>query len=242
MIKALQSSSLAMTMQQQRHELIANNLANTNTVGFQKLFGRVRAAGAPRSPGADASLPPSRSLHLESAPSLAQGSLISTGNPLDVAIMGEGYFLVETADGQRLSRDGSFALGADGQLLHSSGHPVLADGSSVFIGSKPNILPDGTVMDGDRVAARLSIVRPTGEGGLLREGKNLMGAQGGFEELEAGESRVVAGHLEGSNVDAVEEMVAMIRAFRAYEIASRAVQSADETLHTAASKIGAVRA
>ncbi len=242
MIKALQSSSLAMRVQQQRHELIANNLANANTPGFQKLYGRVRAEGAAASPGANPAGGTSRALLVESLPSKAQGALASTGNPLDAAIIGEGYFLVETPDGNRLSRDGGFGLGPEGQLIHSSGHPVLADGSSIFLQNDPSILPDGTVMDGDRIAARLSVVAPNEGSRLVRQGDNLLDAPGGYEELPAEDVRVVSGHLEGSNVEAVEEMVAMIRAFRAYEIASRSAQAADDTLRTAVTKVGVLRA
>ena len=242
MIKALQSSSQAMRVQQQRHEIIANNLANANTPGFRKLYGRVRAEGPTPSLGVSAPTAPSRALLVESLPSMAQGSLTSTGNPLDAAIMGEGYFVVETPEGNRLSRDGGFGLGPEGQLLHSSGHPVLADGSSVFIQNDPSILPDGTVMDGDRIAARLSVVAPNEGSHLMRQGDNLLEAPDGYEQLPAEEIRVVSGHLEGSNVEAVEEMVSMIRAFRAYEIASRAAQAADDTLRTAVTKVGVLRA
>ncbi len=241
MIKALQSSGLAMSVQQQRHELIANNLANANTPGFQKLFGRVRAEGGVSNPGMGPSGPP-RSLLVESLSSQAQGSLVSTGNPLDAAIMGEGYFLVETPDGERLTRDGAFGLGPDGELLHSSGHPVLAGGSSISIRSEPNILPDGTVMDGDRAVARLSVVLPNEGRALIRQGENLLEAPDGFEEQDADAARVLGGHLEGSNVEPVEEMVAMIRAFRAYEMATKAAQAADETLRTAVTKVGVLRA
>lgn len=241
MIKALQSSSQGMRVQQQRHELIANNLANASTPGFRKLFGRVSATGGPEgtAPGASAK---ATTLHVESLPALSQGALTSTGNPLDVAILGEGYFQVETPAGPRLSRDGAFGLGPDGQLLHSSGHPVLADGGSVFIQGTATILPDGTVLDGETAVARLSLVTPLPGGELRREGDNLLAAPGGTETVAEGDARLVAGHLEGSNVEAVEEMVAMIRAFRAYEMAAKAAQSADETLRTATSRVGVLRA
>ncbi len=109
MIKGLLSSSQAMAMQLQRHELIANNLANVNTPGFQKLFARVSTDQAQIAPGGN----PSNGGRLEvtSVASRRPGALKATGNPLDVAIAGEGYFLVETPAGNRLSRDGSFIFG-----------------------------------------------------------------------------------------------------------------------------------
>ena len=240
MIKGLLSSSQAMAMQAQRHDLIANNLANVNTPGFQRLIARVRSEQGQAVPGGAPAT--GQRLEVTSVPSQRPGALRPTGNPLDVAIGGEGYFLVETPVGLRLSRDGSFGLSREGELIHSSGNPVLADGSSLIIRGTPSILPDGSVMDGERLIGRLTLVRPNSMAALRRDGENLHDALDGYEELEADEVRVVSGHLEGSNVDAVEEMVSMIRAFKAYEIAQKAAQSVDDTLQTATQKVGALRA
>lgn len=240
MIKALASSGQAMQVQQRRHELIANNLANANTPGFQKLVSRVEQGTATGVGPAVATK--GRTLSVSMLTSTAQGPLESTGNPLDVALMGEGYFLVETPDGPRLSRDGAFSLGADGELLHASGFPVLADGSSLRIEGIPSILPDGTVMDGERAGGRLSIVRPAAGSTLLRQGDNLLEAPGGVEEVPAEDVTVQAGRREGSNVEPIEEMVAMIRAFRSYEMAQKAAQAADDMLGVAVQRVGVVRA
>jgi len=239
MIKALHSSGQAMLVQQRRHELIANNLANANTPGFQKLISRVEQAPLAAVPGQTAR---SAGLSVSALTSTAQGPLESTGNALDVALMGEGYFLVETPDGPRLTRDGGFALGPDGELLHSSGHPVLADGGSLRIDGQPSILPDGSLLDSGRAAGRLSIVRPLAGTELRRGGDNLLEAPGGYEEVPLEEVSVQAGRREGSNVEPLEEMVAMIRAFRSYEMAQKAAQAADELLRVAVERVGVLRA
>jgi len=240
MIKALASSGQAMLVQQRRHELIANNLANANTPGFQKLVSRVEQGTAV---AVDPAVPTrGRTLSVSTLTATAQGPLESTGNPLDVALMGDGYFLIETPDGPRLSRDGALALGAEGELLHASGFPVLADGSALRIEGIPSILPDGTVMDGSRAGGRLSIVRPVAGSALLRRGDNLLEAPGGFEEVPAEEISVQSGRREGSNVEPIEEMVAMIRAFRSYEMAQKAAQAADELLRVAVERVGVIRA
>ena len=239
MIKALESSGRAMQVQLRRHELIANNLANVTTPGFKKLFAQVAQETAQPAASGGA---PARRLSVGSATSSVQGPLQSTGNPLDAALMGDGYFEVETPDGPRLSRDGAFSLGPNGELLHSSGNPVLADGSPVRIETVGSILPDGTVLDGDRPVGRLSVVRPVAGSALLRRGDNLLEAPGGTEPVPEGETQVLAGRVEGSNVEAVEEMVDMIRAFRAYEMAQKAAQAADDTLRVAVERVGAVRA
>jgi flagellar basal-body rod protein FlgF len=243
MIKALQSSGRAMAVQLQRHELIANNLANVNTPGFQQLISRVKSQYT-TSPGAGPGLSGTRNLEVivDSIQNNNGGPLRATGNPLDVALVGEGYFTVDTPDGVKLSRDGSFSLNEQGELIHSSGYPVLADGSTVVITREASILQDGTIMDGDQALGRISVVRPMGEGSLRREGDNLLSATAGIEQAPPEEINIMSGHLEGSNVNAIEEMVSMIKAFRAYETAQKAAQAADETLRTAVERVGVVRA
>ncbi|MCP4548355.1 MAG: flagellar hook-basal body protein [bacterium] len=243
MIKALQSGGRAMQVQAQRHEIIANNLANANTPGFKKLIGRVNSqlastAGTAETGGSG--LTPQ--LIVDSVPSTRGGALQATGNALDAAIVGDGYFLIETPDGEMLSRDGNFTLNAQGELLHSSGYPVLADGGAIAIQQQGSILPDGTILDGDLVVGRLSLVRPAAGGELRSEGNNLSSIAGEIEEVPAEEINIVSGHVEGSNVDAIEEMVRMIQAFRAYEIAQKVTQAADDTLKTAVERVGVVRA
>ncbi|MBN2169784.1 MAG: flagellar hook-basal body protein [Candidatus Krumholzibacteriota bacterium] len=239
MIKALEHSGQAMGVQLRRHEIIANNLANLNTPGFQRVIARVSDA-APIGAAAAARTRPA--LRVESLTSGASGPLQATGNPLDAALVGEGYFLVETPRGERLSRDGSFALDAAGTLLHSSGHPVLADGGALSIRGSASILADGSVLDDGRLVGRLTVVRPAADAGLEREGDNLLRVAGEIETVPAGETSVLGGHLEGANVQAVQEMVDMIRAFRAYEIAQRAALAADDTLRIATERVGVVRA
>jgi flagellar basal-body rod protein FlgF len=240
MIKALLSSGQAMAVQAKRHELIANNLANVNTPGFQKLISQVRT-DLPS--GADGQF--TRGMQqpvVTSVSSTRSGPMRATGNPLDVGIAGEGYFLIDTPQGERLTRDGSLSLNSQGELVHSSGFPILAGGSVMVIRDAPSIMSDGSVMDGNKILGRLTVVRPNSSDGLRREGGNLLDAVDGYVELPTDSIRIASGHLEGSNVEAVEEMVTMIRAFRAYEIAQRSAQAADEILRIAVQRIGTLRA
>jgi flagellar basal-body rod protein FlgF len=242
MIKALDSSRQAMQVQLRRHEVTANNLANVNTPGFKRELSMVTALEAPASgdagPGAQSA---PRELLVEGRPNLAGGSLSATGNPLDVALAGEGFFQVQSPDGARLTRDGSFTLDPQGLLIHSSGYPVLVDGGSVQLSGLPSILQDGSILDGENPAGQLSIVK-VGEGGhLMREGENLFRVEGGTEEMEAGDIQVASGFLEGSNVDPIREMVNMIQAFRVYELAQKAANAADQTLQIAVNRVGVLR-
>ena len=237
MIKALDSSRQAMQMHWRRHEVISDNLANVNTPGFKREMARVTALEDSGQPGISAG----RELVVEGRPQLDGGALQATGGALDLAIRGEGFFQVQTPNGNLLTRDGSFSLDAQGLLVHSSGNPVLVDGGSVQISGLPSVLPDGSILDDDRPVGRLTLVAPTEGGRLTREGMNLYRAEGGTRELSIEESQVAAGHLEASNVDPMREMVDMIRAFRSYELAQRAARSADETLSTAVNKVGVLR-
>ncbi len=242
MIKALESSRQGMQVNLRRHEVTANNLANANTPGFRRELARVTAVErpSPLAPGQAAHLP-TQDLVVEGAPYMGGGSLSATGNPLDAALAGEGFFQVQSPDGPRLTRDGSFTLDSQGVLIHSSGHPVMVDGGSVQLSSIPSILPDGSILDGENPAGQLSIVKP-GEGATLeREGDNLFRAEGGTTELEAGEIQVASGFLEGSNVDPIREMVDMIQAYRVYEMAQKAAHAADETLQIAVNRVGSIK-
>jgi len=242
MIKALDSSRQAMQVHLQRHEVTANNLANANTPGFKRELARVTSVEAPQTmvPGQSPRFP-SRELLVEGAAHLAGGSLSATGNPLDVAIAGEGFFQVQAADGPALTRDGAFSLDPQGVLIHSSGYPVMVDGGSIQLTGIPSIQSDGSILDGEIPAGRLSVVAPADGARLLREGDNLLRAEGGTRELEIGEVRMASGFLEGSNVDPVREMVNMIQAFRVYELAQKAAQAADETLNVAVNRVGVLR-
>lgn len=237
MIKALDSSRQAMQMHWMRHEVISDNLANVNTPGFKREMARVTSLEDPSRNG----LPSGRQLIVEGRPQLTGGALQATGGALDLAIRGPGFFQVQTPDGNLLTRDGSFTLDAQGLLVHSSGNPVLVDGGSVQITGVPSVLPDGSILDGEMPVGRLTLVAPSEGAQLTREGKNLYRAEGGTREVGADEATVAAGYIESSNVDPVREMVNMIRAFRVYELAQRAAQSADETLSIAVNKVGVLK-
>ncbi|MDP6419399.1 MAG: flagellar hook-basal body protein [Candidatus Krumholzibacteria bacterium] len=242
MIKALDSSRQAMQMQWRRHEVISNNLANVNTPGFKREMARVSAhlKDGVQAPGQELFLP-QREILVEGVPSKQGGPLLPTGNPLDIALTGEGFFQVETDQGLRLTRDGSFRLDEQGVLVHSSGGRVLVDGSPIHVGENPSILPDGSVLDGEILLGRLSILLPEEGARLERQGDNLLRLEGGSREAEESDYLLAPGFLEGSNVQSVREMVDMIRAYRAYEMAQRGALAADETLRIATQRVGSLR-
>jgi flagellar basal-body rod protein FlgG len=172
----------------------------------------------------------------------AQGNMVNSQNPLDVAISGEGHFQIAQADGTiAYTRDGNFSVSATGQLVTSSGAPlqpaitIPATASTVTIGR------DGTVSvelntGGQQVLGQIQIARFLNPAGLQAAGQNLMKetpASGAPQILQPGANgagTLMQGTLEASNVNVVEEMVNMIETQRAYEINSKAISAVDGML------------
>lgn len=255
MMRSLTTAGTGMVAQQINLDVIANNLANVNTTAFKGqraefqdlMYQTYRAAGAPT--GGSSRLPQAEQVGLGveysgNANSMANGALQSTNNPLDVAIVGEGFFQVERPDGTiAYTRDGSFKQDSNGLLVTQDGFPIVPN-ITIPTGAKAvTIGPNGTVtaiLPGSDDATEIETVQLAlfaNPGGLSRVGQNLFTANaasgtasvvtpGGAE----GAGQLRAGFVEGSNVQIVEEMVRMILAQRAYEINSKAIQSADDML------------
>jgi flagellar basal-body rod protein FlgG len=198
-------------------DVISNNLANANTVGFKRDFGTVLQTEA----GFDAGT------HVD----LKGGDFISTGNPLDVAIDGNGFFAVQTPAGTRYTRSGNFAVDSDGELVTKDGMKVLSSsGSPISVGQGTVAIQDGgaVTVDGNEVAT-LKIVTFDDPAKLQKEGLYRFvwnGQASGVQDSP--EPRVKGGNLERSNVNAVDEMVHLMSAYREFE----AIQKTLKTLMT----------
>jgi len=258
---ALQAAASGMKAQQTRVEVIANNLANVNTTGFKRsrahfedlLYQTVEEAQNEQTPDTDTSeeIQVGRGVRLAAVQRVeAQGPLEATGRPLDLAIEGDGFFQVRLPDGtMAYTRDGSFTISDQGSLVTHGGYSVLpgisvpddATGLSFSKTGVVSVMVEGSV---DPVEiGRLELVRFPNSPGLIALGENLYqetAASGpptqGFPQ-EDSFGRIVQGALEGSNVEIVQEMVDMITAMRAYEINSKAVQSAEEMAEIANSLV-----
>ena len=239
--------------QQTRMNVISNNLANVNTTGFKRdravfedlLYQNVRQAGGQT----DATSQAPTGLMLGTGVRVvatekmhAQGNMVNSQNPLDVAIAGDGFFQIAQADGTiAYSRDGNFKLSSSGQLVTSNGallQPAITvptTASSITIGR------DGTVSielaaGGQQVLGQLQIARFVNPSGLQSLGQNLMKetpASGTPQVLKPGQTgagTLMQGTLEASNVNVVEEMVNMIETQRAFEITSKAISAVDGML------------
>lgn len=213
----------------QRQDVLANNLANASTTGFRAEMQAFRAVPV-RGDGAS-----TRVYALESTigSDTRAGPLQQTGRGLDVAAQDKAWFSVQALDGtEAYTRNGAFQVSAEGQLVTSSGLPVLGDGGPITLpaGAAVEVAADGsisaTVGNGrPQQAGRLKLVSP--EAPLLRGTDGLFrGAEGDLTADPA--ARVQGGALEGSNVNPIETMVAMIAAARQFEQQMKMLQGAEQ--------------
>ena len=238
MLVGLYSAAAGMAAQQQRMEALAGDLANVNTHGYKRLrvgfrdlvyqqAGRGGLAGVTTGTGAAASLV---------GRSAIQGALRRTDEPLDFAIAGPGWFRVTGAGGERLTRDGSFHLNENGDIVTSSGHFT---GVRVPRGVDPADLrvdAEGRVFDGRRQLGGLTVVTVRNPDGLAAAGDNLFrttAASGAAMAPGLGTFRVEQGALEASNVDLADAMVDMMDAQRSFQLASKAIQMQDQMMEIA---------
>lgn len=252
MLRALYSSSAGMQSQQTNLDVIANNLANVNTTGFKKvkaefqdlLYQTTRAAGSDQ--GGGNTLPTSLQIGhgsrlVSTSKIFTNGEFTQTGERMDMAIQGDGFFEVQLADGtQAYTRDGALKISSDGRVTTSDGLPLQGGWQPIPAGTEQiNIAPNGTVTtqgSGGTQTFQIQLVRFANPAGLEASGRNLFretGASGTPEvgnPAENGFGELQQGYLEMSNVKVVEEMVNMILAQRAYEVNSKAVQTADEMM------------
>ncbi len=200
-----------------RRELvsIANNIANMNTNGFRR-EGAVFAEHIEALQNGEPSL--SMSTLTRRYVDMSAGEFTTTNSPLDVAIDGDGFFLVETPAGERLTRDGAFALNAERELINSNNYRVLDEsGGAITIPQSARditVSEDGSVFADGQPVARLGVV-VADSSGLVREGSNMFESQTGYENAE--NPQVRQGVVESSNVNAIEEMARLIEVQRAYQ-------------------------
>ncbi|MGH8084393.1 MAG: flagellar basal-body rod protein FlgG [Lysobacter sp.] len=254
MSQALWIAKTGLDAQQTRMAVISNNLANTNTVGFKRdrasfedlLYQTVRQPGGASSE--QTQLPSGLSTGTgvrvaATAKQFQQGNLSQTGNALDIAINGRGFFEVLMPDGSpAYTRDGSFQINSQGEMVTNSGYPVQPGLQLPEGAQSVTIAADGTVsvqVAGQAEAVQvgaLSLADFVNPAGLQAKGGNLYvetGASGPAQVGTPGMSGagvLVQGALEGSNVNVVEELVSMIETQRAYETNAKVISKVDSML------------
>lgn len=209
-------------------DLLANNIANASTGGykadreFYSLYIAPEVTGATQ-PGTDmAVMPVIERPYID----LSQGVLQTTGNPLDVALSGKGFFAVNGPGGPLYTRNGSFRLAPDGQLTTSDGYPVQGAGGTTIklSGSQPiEISSDGTVNQNGNVIGQLQVVDFTSTAGLSKQGRNYFRAAGPNARPVAPSGTTVGqGQLEASNSGTAESAVRLVSIMRQFEMLQKA--------------------
>lgn len=260
MLRGIYSAASGMLADQRRLDVIANNLANASTSGFKRdasvtqsfqdlLVVRV----GDRAPVADAQQNMIGrvgfgTLLSVTAARLTSGAMKQTGNPLDVAISGDGFFVVNTDRGLRFTRNGSFRQAADGTLVTQEGHQVMVDGQAVQ-GEAGTLRIDerGRVFAAGQELGTLTVIAGADVGSIRKEGGNLWTPVGPNEPsglIPSGDANAPhelhVGYLEASNVESVTEMVEMMTTMRSFEANQKSIQAQDEALGRAVTEIGRI--
>jgi flagellar basal-body rod protein FlgF len=237
MIRGISHAASAMVARSRQQDVTANNLANAGTSGYkrQSLFlRRLNEASVP------ADKPWLQKFDEGIYTDFSQGTIEATSNPFDLAVDGEGFFVVDTPEGERYTRAGSLTRSASGELVTSNGFALSSDGGAITLPQGDlSVSETGEISVDSQVVGSIRLVQFKNPQALRPVGQTL------YETSEPPEpdttSRVRQGFLERANLDPVTEMVNMMSAFRYFETAQKAVQIQDETLGRAVNQIGKVQ-
>jgi len=237
MLEGLYSAAAGMEAQQEQLNAISNDIANVSTSGYKServafsdlLYNPINMAGTETTAGAGASAK-------VIGRSEAQGTLQETGNPLDLAVEGEGYFQVTRANGQKvLTRDGTFGVDANGAIVNSEGNQLvppikLPAGVSA---KEVSIAPDGTVTAGTTKLGQIKLVTVTSPEHLLDDGGGELSVNANSGAVHPATGKIHQGALEGSNVNIASAMAQMVTTQRNYQLTSTAIQDESQMMSIA---------
>ncbi|MFH2060641.1 MAG: flagellar hook-basal body protein [Pseudomonadota bacterium] len=216
--------------QERKLEVVSNNLANSDTTGFKK-----------------DSVSFDDKFKAQINKDYSQGSIIRTGNPLDLALSGEGFFKIDTPEGLKYTRNGNFTLDSNGILVDQNGNSVMGQGGAIAINAA-NVEQDlginqaGEITLSGEIIDTLDIVTFSDLRKLKRDGQNLFSFEGeSTQEIAADRVRVEQKSLEKANVGVVEEMVRMIDYHRMFETYTKSMMTFDELDSKAINNVGLLR-
>jgi flagellar basal-body rod protein FlgF len=238
MIKGILTSGTGMKPMMNKMEVIANNLANINTNGFKRdsvFIDAMKNAGIEQAQGK----PDLSGFDVRQVVDFAEGSFVQTNNPLDVGLQGRGFFVIDTPSGKQYTRNGNFNVSVDGRVVTQQGYSVAGINGCIQFPeahtlAKENISVSetGEVSLGTKVLGKFQIVDFEDLSKLDKAGDTFFKTDAREISVDSGSNRVVVkqGYLEESNVDGIEEMIAMIELSRTFEASQRVLQSQDSTL------------
>lgn len=251
MLRSFYIAGTGMLTQRAKMGVLTNNLANIDTTGYKKdvvvsrsfqdlLIQNRNDPSILRTYGSIG--PQNTGVHVEQVVTeFSQGNLEQTTRMSDFALEGQGFFVVETPEGNRYTRDGSFTVGRGGFLLNSDGHFVSGTAGNIFVGNgELAVNEQGYVTVDGQPAGRLRVVTFDDLSGLRKAGNNLFSNFSGQAEREATGTKVKQGWLESSNVDMASEVVSMVELNRAYELNQRVLKMVDESLSKTVNEVGRV--
>jgi len=225
-------------------DVIANNLANLSTPAFKREAVKFEEFVQQVQPSEDQTGARTVSFVKDTGVvrDLSEGRMETTRAPFDLAINGKGYFAVQTAAGERYTRNGHLALNADGELVTDTGDPILGDGGPITItvdDGDVHIAADGTVSGAKGQIGKLRVVDFANERALQKEGASLYATD--ESPTAAANTKIVQGMLESSNVEPVIEISHMIEVMRAYQATATLSQSEEDLKRKAIDKLGTVQ-
>ena len=217
---------------------VATNLANMSTSGYRRegvVFSEFVQDLGPDSPSLSMAAGRVREMDL------SQGPLTQTGDAFDLAIEGDGFFLIATPEGDRLTRRGHFLRSAQGDVVTPEGYQLL-DGGGAAVFAPPDavaisIAADGTLSADGQPLAQIGLWSPNDPNDLRRAGDTMFAANGGAQPVLEG-GRILQGFLESSNVNAVTEIARMIEVQRAYELGQGFLEKEDERIRNVLRTLG----
>jgi flagellar basal-body rod protein FlgF len=236
MIQGLYTAASGMAAHQSRIDVLANNLANVDTPGFKADLITIDQSVIPENLTSYILAPVSTVEAGRPGMNLAPGVLKTTGNPLDLAIIGPGLFVVDTPQGERYTRAGNFVRDGQGFLTTQDGFRVLGTDGPVSVPETGfRVDANGRVAEG----SALRIVGSENFGGLVKVGAALFApVEGASAPAALADATVAQGQLEGSNVNVVMGMVEMLATMRTYEAYQKTIQALDQTVGQAANDLG----
>lgn len=214
----------------QAYQDITHNLANVSTVGFKRWLNEFRLV---EDDEGDTTL--TSEIEVMSMLDFSQGHLVNTGRPLDLALSGSGFFVIETPEGRLYTRNGQFRFNTDRQLVDFAGRTVAGTGGPIVLPATTglgdfHVSPDGSVSAKGQSIGKLQIVEFESPSDLIPDGNSNFVPEAGVEPTVATQATVRQGFTEAANVNIVEELVDLIRVTRLYEANIQTLQTLDERM------------
>ena len=246
LLRGLYIAASGMVADEVRHAVVSNNLANANTVGYKKdvVIGQTFAEVLMNVQHKEQTKPVGRlplGAGVVDIPiKMTPGMIENTGSVFDLALNGDGFFVLETPQGTRITRQGNFMLDGEGYLQNLTGDRVLGEAGPIRL--DPNlgdveVKSDGSIFQGGQFVDRLSIINFESTA-LVKEGNSRFVVREDAQPIDA-DAEVVQGALERSNVNVSEEMVNMITLMRTYETEQKLIQAQNESLERLINDMGA---